>query len=244
MNKKLVILSGGLDSTILLYWMIHEKKINPKDIIAVSFKLENESDFIDNLNPNITLYQNNQIELKYARKTTQKLGVHHHIIDLSYLNVILKEMRTNPKFDVNSTNKNKQATSMPFRNMIMMSNALAFGQIFEADQIYVGYQQQDQYGYWDTNMTFVNSINNVAKLNPDGNNIEIVCPFVNFSKSDEIKIGLKYNIPWEDTWTCYNPIKQYNEIVSCGKCLSCKERLFNFEKLNVIDTQKYYKEEE
>lgn len=244
MNKKLVILSGGLDSTVLLYWMIREQKIDPENIIAISFKLEETSDFINNFDPNNTLYQNNQIELKYAQKTTKKLNVKHHIIDLTYLNVILKHMRTSDKHNVNSTNKNKQATSMPFRNMIMMSNALAFGQVFEADQIFVGYQQQDQYGYWDTNMNFVNNINNIAKLNPDANNIEIVCPFVNLSKSDEIKIGLKYQVPWEDTWTCYNPIKQNDEIVSCGKCLSCKERLFNFEKLNIVDTQKYFKEEE
>lgn len=238
--KKMVILSGGLDSTILLYYMINELGIDKNDIIALSFKLSDKKDFIINNDPNKLLYQNNMVELDFAQKTTKTLNIKHVIVDVTYMNNILDFMRKSEKHDLNSTNKNKQTTSMPFRNMILMSNAFAFAQMNECDEIYVGYQKQDQYGYWDTNMEFVNKLNSIAALNPDAKNVKIVCPFVELSKSDEILIGLKHNVPFENTWTCYNPVFQNDELKQCGKCLSCKERLHCFEKVNIKDPQKYY----
>lgn len=241
-QKIIVVLSGGLDSTILLYHLIYNLKYNKQDIIAVSYKLQNE--YIMNNDADNCLYQNNYVELQYAQKTTQKLNVKHIIIDLTYLNEILNIMRTDLRFNSFSKLKNKEETCMPFRNLIMLSNALSFAQALGASKIYLGYQQQDQYGYWDTKKEFLEAVSQVAKLNPDCS-IEIHTPFLKYDKKTEIEIALKIGVPLEDTWTCYNPLKKNkddNVFYSCGKCKACKERLSNFEKLNIKDKQLYWED--
>jgi 7-cyano-7-deazaguanine synthase len=81
-------------------------------------------------------------------------------------------------------------------------------------------------------------MNNVTLLNRM-NHIKIETPFIRMSKYDELLIGQELKVPYEDTWTCYNPINNNNEILACGKCPSCSERLMNFDKLGIKDSLKY-----
>lgn len=236
--KKLVVLSGGLDSTVLLYWLVKKEKIKPENIIAISFVLNSNENYKPNNDPKTIKYQNNYIELDKAKVTAKKLGVEHLMIDLSYLGSVLKFMQESKKHSIDNKEKQTQPTNMPFRNLIMLANAFSFAQINNVDEIYLGYQKQDLYGYWDTTPHFLNALENVIGLNPDAK-IKIKTPFITMSKSDEIKIGQEIGVPFEDTWTCYNPITKKNEIYCCNNCPSCKDRQYNFEKAKVKDPLKY-----
>lgn len=247
-EKNIIVLSGGLDSTILLYHMIHNLKIKRRNIIALSFKLQNQ--YILNTDANKCLYQNNIAELEFAKKTTKKLKIKHIIVDLTYMNEILNVMRNDKRFNVKSKKRKKETTSLPYRNMVMLSNALMYAEIYKCQNIYLGYQKQDQYGYWDTKSDFLESIQNTARLNPD-HKIKIHTPFLNYDKKTEIELAKKINVPLEDTWTCYNPLmkrldylKNNRVFYSCKQCKSCLERLSNFEKLKINDPQKYWNGEE
>jgi len=112
-------------------------------------------------------------------------------------------------------------TYVPFRNQLMLSMALSYAEAIKSNKICFGAQAHDEYsGYWDTTMSFVDAINNVAKLNRE-NQIRIIAPFVKLSKCEEIIIGNELNIPYEDTITCYNG-------TNCGECPTCKDRIKAF----------------
>lgn len=245
-NKKaLVVLSGGLDSTILLHWAKKEFK----EVEAISFDFN--QGFKANSNPNRILFQNNVVELIYAQNTTKALNIKHHIIELDFMKKVLKSMQEDEnRFNGNIVN-HQPKTCMPFRNLILQSIALSIAELNDIDCILVGYQNQDHHGYWDTSQKFVDLLNYITELNPV-KKIEIIAPFNSLNKSDEIKIGQKLGVDFSKTWTCYNPLlkeKALNEdqhidrYYACKKCPACKDRLFNFEKLGLKDPQAYWDEE-
>lgn len=244
-NKKaLVVLSGGLDSTILLHWA----RKNFKEVEAISFDFKQK--FKVNDDPNRIMFQNNVVELLYARKTTKKLNIKHHIIEVDFMEKILKSMQDDTTRFNSTIVDHQPKTCMPFRNMILLSLSLSVSELNDIDYILTGYQTQDQHGYWDTTQKFVNLINDISNLNPQ-RKTQIIAPFVNLNKNDEILIGKELGIDFGLTWTCYNPLlknKSLNEdqhidrYYCCGKCPACLDRLLNFEKLGLKDPQVYWDE--
>ncbi len=191
--KAVVILSGGLDSTILTYKISHE--LGAENINALSFN-----------------YGQRQIkELEKAAITCQKLGILHRIIDLSVLGHIAAPMSANiAGSQVNMPTVKEiigdpqPVTYVPNRNAILLMLAASFAEVVGAEQVYIGLQCHDIYSYWDTTPQFFEAMNNVLLYNRQ-HAIEILAPFVRMSKADEIKLGVQLGVPFEDTLTCYNP---------------------------------------
>lgn len=222
----LVILSGGLDSSIVTMLLVHA--YGSDRVSALSYDYG----------------QKQRAELYKARELCMSLGVRHKIIDLSILGDIAKPMSANiagtdvamPTIkDVLGDPQPK--TYVPFRNMILMSLTLAQAEVENASHIFCGLQVHDEYGYWDTSQTFVDSLNKVASLNRK-HKIEILAPFSQLSKYDEILIAKELGQLnfLEMTLTCYNPDEQGR---SCGKCPSCAERIQNFAKAGIVDPVEY-----
>jgi 7-cyano-7-deazaguanine synthase len=222
--KAVVILSGGLDSTILTYKISHE--LGAENINALSFN-----------------YGQRQIkELEKAAITCQKLGILHRIIDLSVLGHIAAPMSANiAGSQVNMPTVKEiigdpqPVTYVPNRNAILLMLAASFAEVVGAEQVYIGLQCHDIYSYWDTTPQFFEAMNNVLLYNRQ-HAIEILAPFVRMSKADEIKLGVQLGVPFEDTLTCYNPD---NEGHACGICPSCAERIANFKLVGIIDPAPY-----
>ena len=241
-NKKaLVVFSGGLDSTILLHWA----KQNFKEIEAISFDFK--QNFQVNYDANKIMFQNNVVELLYARDTAQKLNIKHHVIDVHFMDAILCSMQKDAARFNGDIKNHQPKTCMPFRNMMLLSITLSIAELNGADYILTGYQTQDQHGYWDTTEKFVHLINEVSRLNPTAQP-KVIAPFTRLNKSDEILIGKELNVDFAKTWTCYNPIltkkaldenQHINGYYCCGKCPSCTDRLLNFKKLGLTDPQSY-----
>ena len=232
-EKVLVVLSGGLDSSILITKALKECK----EVVAISYDFKQK--MVENTNPKINMFQNNPVEIECAKKLCKKLNIKHVIIDCSFMANILKHMRENTnEFNNNMLTKEQPRTNMPYRNLTMLSIALAIAESEKCNYIFTGYQTQDKHGYWDTTEDFVNGINNISSLNPKQNTM-VVAPFSLLNKSDEIKLGLELNVDLSNTWSCYNPIstkrKLKQKYLCCGECPACKDRLLNFEKLNIKD---------
>lgn len=220
-NKCISILSGGLDSTILTYKLCDQ--YGPENIIALSFNYK----------------QRHDIELKFASKTAQILGIKHRIIDIGFFGELispvsaLSDQKIVDVPNIQDVLGHPQpVTYVPFRNLLFMTFALSFAEVNNASHVFIGLQAHDLYMYWDTALEFVNRVNHVAELNRQ-HPIQIAAPFVNLSKKDEIQIGQQLNVPFENTWTCYRGPDENGK--ACGRCPSCAERIKNFIDADVKD---------
>lgn len=251
--KKISVLSGGLDSTILTYKLVNE--FGAENVIALTYQYG----------------QKHSIEVEKAKITCSKLKIAHMILDISFLGDIIKNVSALSNTGIVATPTIQEVlgdpqpkTYVPFRNLILTSIALSFAESNGADEVYLGLQQHDLYLYFDTSQEFVSAVNSVAILNRQ-HEIKIIAPFIDMSKKEEIAIGVKLNVPFEDTWTCYNPVKaidvldEKNESATMGNvllvysgagfhfkadttCPSCAERIQNFAKAGIKDPIKYSKD--
>lgn len=212
-KKKICILSGGLDSTILLYLLNRKYQNN-----VVAFTVDYS--------------QKHNIEMEMAKQSTRMLNIPHQIIPMAFYGDIISSvsaLSNSEKVEMPTIDDilgDPQPVSyVPFRNMLFSTIAFSFAEAISADKIFIGLQAHDLYSYWDTSPEFIDRLNHIAELNRQ-NQIEIIAPFVDMSKKDEIIIGKQLNVPLQLTWTCYNGPDQEGR--ACGKCPSCSERIKNF----------------
>lgn len=218
MSKGVVIVSGGLDSTTLLYYLVKERK---EDVVAISY-----------------LYgQKHGKEIEYAKYHADLLGVKHQVINLSdifksigHSSALLGGMDIPTLEQV--IGDPQPITYVPFRNMLMLTVAASVAEGVEADKIYYGAQKHDEYsGYWDTTQKFVSDMQDVFDQNRK-HKITIEAPFVDKSKSDLVVIGTELGIDYAKTLTCYNG-------TNCGTCPTCRDRLTAFKRVGLEDPAEY-----
>lgn len=234
-NKNVIcILSGGLDSTILLYLL---KKKYGDNVIALSFNYNQRHDY----------------ELKCATATCKKTNTPHQIIDIGFFGDVVANvsaLSNSKNVDVPNIKdvlgEPQPVTYVPFRNLMFISIALGFAESNDATHVFIGLQAHDLYMYWDTTPDFVERVNSVANLNRE-HLISIEAPFVDLNKCDEIKIGNELGVDFGDTWTCYtgpcievdNNNFGHFHMLACGTCPSCAERIKNFMDADVKDPVEY-----
>ncbi len=238
-KKTVVSLSGGLDSTTLLYTMV--KLLGAENVHAISFNYN----------------QRHSVELFQAKKTVKKLGVKHQIIDISFFGDMIKGVSAMVKGDVKTPTIHdvlgdpQPVTYVPNRNTILASIVAGYAEANGIESICLGVQRIDSYGYWDTTEDWARAFQGILSLNRK-HPIKILTPFVNFSKVEEIGLGKEIGVQFEDTWTCYSPkidreerytfepaggrnITHIRIYIPCGTCPSCKERETSFAKANTDD---------
>ena len=221
-SKAVVSLSGGLDSTTLTYLLV--EALGKENVAAISFDYN----------------QRHDIELDMARKTTEKLGIKHKVLDVSFLGDLVSNVSAMVKGDIATPTVDdilgdpQPVTYVPYRNLILSSLVASYCEAIDFDSVAMGIQAIDSYSYWDTTPDFAEAINNVFSLNRKAE-MSVITPFVSLTKVEEIMLGKKLGVSYEDTWTCYNP--QGN--LACGVCPSCAERLKSFEEAGIEDPIKY-----
>lgn len=213
-GKKVVsILSGGLDSSTLTYLLVD--KYGKENVTALTYNYGQRLDF----------------EIGCAQTICEKLDVPHRIIDISFLGDVVKEVCSLAADGlavphIEDTLGDPQCpTYVPFRNQILLSIGFSFAEANECQYIYYGAQGQDVYQYWDTTPDFVDRLNHVADLNRR-HKIEILAPFIPFTKEDEVKWGKELGIDYKDTWTCYNGPDKDGK--ACSTCPGCSDRIQHF----------------
>ncbi len=200
--KTILIYSGGMDSTTLLY------------------KLRAEGDFIQALSFNYG--QRHKKELKAAAKICKKLGVPHTIIDITAVKSLMEgSALTSNRIKVpegHYKDKTMRATVVPNRNMIFLALAIAHAVSLKFDRVAMAVHAGDHAIYPDCRPAFIKAMR-VASKTANYKNIAIHTPFLNITKRDIAKIGHKLGVPYALTWTCYKGLRQ-----ACGKCGACVER--------------------
>ena len=217
-NRCVIILSGGMDSTTLLYRLIDEKR----EIFALSFNYG----------------QKHAKELDCAQNICKRYDIPHKIIDLKYLTQagIFGSSSLTSEVAVpegHYADESMKSTVVPNRNMIMLSMAIAYTLSLGAATVFYGAHAGDHAIYPDCRPVFVDKMRDVAAVchyYP----VAIEAPFLNISKGDIVTQGLKLNVDYGATWTCYKGLDK-----ACGKCGSCIERLEAFAQNNATDPLEY-----
>ena len=209
-NRSVIITSGGMDSTTLLYDLIQKGK----ELYALSFNYG----------------QRHVKELEFAKKNCKKFNIPHKIIDLTQLKDLglfgeSSLTSDTPVPEGGYSDLSMKSTVVPNRNMIMLSMAIAFAISVGAGTVYYGVHAGDHAIYPDCRPAFVEKMQDVAAVchyYP----IAIEAPYLFISKADILTKGLKLKVNYADTWSCYK-----GGVKACGKCGNCVERLEAF-KLN------------
>lgn len=219
-NGAVVLLSGGIDSTVLLHHVA--KALNRAPLHALSFNYG----------------QRHVKELASAKWQAKAVGVSdYHVIEMSFLPDVLADSSTlmadgPPVPDLNDlaeADTDQPPTYVPNRNMMLLSIAAAYAEANGISDVYYGAQAQDEYGYWDCTADFLKHINAVLSLNRR-DAITIHAPLVKASKADNVRKGIELNVDFSQTWSCYRGGE-----APCGTCPTCVERLNAFKAADVHD---------
>jgi 7-cyano-7-deazaguanine synthase len=128
------------------------------------------------------------------------------------------------------------STYVPARNTVMLSLALAWAEVLEAQRIVIGVNALDYSGYPDCRPEFISAFEYLATLATraglEGRSPRIWAPLQNLNKAAIIRAGLALGVDYSLTHSCYNPGPQGE---ACGRCDSCVLRARGFAEAGVAD---------
>ena len=122
-------------------------------------------------------------------------------------------------------------TYVPFRNTLLLTIAVSWGEVIGAHKIFIGAVEQDNPGYPDCKPAYYEVFNRLIKAGtkPD-TRIEVETPLIDKSKTEIVKLGFALKAPLHLSWSCYK-----NSDNACGLCQSCFLRLKAFREAGVKD---------
>ncbi|MCA0988748.1 7-cyano-7-deazaguanine synthase QueC [Guptibacillus algicola] len=220
-KKAVIVLSGGLDSTTCM-GMAKEKGY---ELYPITFHYG----------------QKHNREVEQAKKVAEYYDApDHRIVNISFLNQIGGSALTDQSIDVPTDIDEDEipATYVPARNMIFLSLASAYAEVIGAEAIYIGVSAVDYSGYPDCRPEFIESMNETVNLatkaGATGSRMVIETPLIGLTKAETVEEGLRLEVPYELTTSCYN-----GEEEACGECDSCRLRLKGFEEAGSKDPIPY-----
>ncbi|MEM9923708.1 MAG: 7-cyano-7-deazaguanine synthase QueC [Cyanobacteria bacterium P01_D01_bin.50] len=222
--KAIILLSGGLDSSTILYQALADGC----ECYAISFDYQ----------------QRHRKELHSALSVAQKAGVAQHQVVQFDLTQWGGSALTDNTIDLpqerslEEMSQNIPITYVPARNTIFLSFAISYAETIAAERVYIGVNALDYSGYPDCRPDYIQAMQEVFRLGTkqgrEGNPISIVTPLIDLKKTEIIQLGNKLGVPWELTWSCYS-----GNDLACGICDSCRLRLAAFDELGLTDPVGY-----
>jgi len=213
MKKKVIIISGGMDSVTLLHWAVKEYGVSA--LSALSFDYGSK---------------HNSKELPLASKQCQRLDVSHIVIKLNFDRFESNLLTTGGDIpEGHYEEENMKQTVVPFRNGILLSYAAGYAESMGADEVMLGSHAGDRAIYPDCREEFTQAMNLAVTLGTY-NRVKIVSPFNTWTKGEIVKWGSESGVPYEDTWSCYKGKDEH-----CGRCGTCVERTESFFENNLRD---------
>ena len=226
-KRAVVLLSGGLDSATTLA-IAHRDNFQ---CYALSFKYG----------------QRHQREVEAAKKIAASLGVvEHRIIEIN-LAAFGGSALTDSAMQVPKDRAGLGGTAqipptyVPARNTVFLSYAVAWAEVLEAFDIFIGVNATDYSGYPDCRAEFIAAFEETANLataaGVEGKGrYRIHTPVINMTKGEIVRTGTKLGVDYSLTHSCYDPDEQGR---SCGRCDSCRLRLKGFAEAGLKDPVDY-----
>ena len=221
-KSAVVLLSGGLDSTTTLALA----KKQGFDLFALTFDYG----------------QRHSVELDRARD----IAMHFGVVDHQIVKIDLRQFggsALTDSIDVPVGRDQKEMTAeipityVPARNTIFLSFCLAYAEVKEASNIFIGVNAVDYSGYPDCRPEFIAAFETLANLATKAgvegkSQMKIHTPLIELSKAEIIGKGLELGVDYGMTHSCYDP---GGDGKSCGVCDSCQLRLKGFQEAGVKD---------
>ena len=228
-RKAVVLLSGGLDSSTTLAIAKSQGYI----IHALTFQYG----------------QRHEAEIEAACRIANHFAVAEHFIVQIDLRVFGGSSLTSdidvPKDRaIEEMGQGIPVTYVPARNTIFLSFALAWSEVLEANDIFIGVNAIDYSGYVDCRPEYIQAYQRMANLATKASvegrqQLTIHTPLINLSKAEIIRKGIELGIEYGMTITCYDPSR---EGIACGRCDACLLRMKGFAVNGMNDPAPYQAE--
>jgi len=220
-GRALVLLSGGLDSTVCL-------AIAVRDALAVTAVT-------------VDYGQRHRVELESAARVAAALGAEQLVVNLdlsawggSALTDDAIPVPDHAATPFGDTSQVIPSTYVPARNLIFCALACGIAESRGCDSVYLGVNVLDYSGYPDCRPEFVAAFRQAAALGlkrgVEGHPLEFRTPLIRLSKAEIVSLGVELGAPLELTWSCYRGGAE-----PCGSCDSCVLRAKGFSEAGVVD---------
>lgn len=220
MSGHLVILSGGLDSTVCLA-LASEEEHPSEPLVALTFDYG----------------QRHRIELERAAAIADRYGADHLVVRLdasSWGGSALTDATIDVPDAGGPDTGDIPVTYVPARNLIFLSVAMGVAEARDLDAISIGVNALDYSGYPDCRPEFITSFADTARLalkrGVEGRPIEVRTPLLELTKADIVRLGRSLDAPLELTWSCYR-----GDDRPCGSCDACTLRAKGFAEAGTPD---------
>jgi 7-cyano-7-deazaguanine synthase len=239
LRRQFVLLSGGLDSSTVLY---HALNCPPVD--ATSNDLRERAEAVS-----INYGQRHSKEMEYAARLCDDAEVNHVILEMPGL--LAGSMLTDGRQDIPNVAYSDlpagvSPTYVPFRNGLMISMLAAHAQKWvnllspiahdgKLATIYIGAHAEDaeRDAYPDCGVPFLRAMMDAVSIGTYGT-VSLVAPLMGLKKSEVVEMGARLGLPFADTWSCYK-----GETLHCGICPTCRARKEAFVQAGVTDPTQY-----
>jgi 7-cyano-7-deazaguanine synthase len=220
----LVILSGGLDSTVCMALAARDAG----EVIALTFDYG----------------QRHRVELDRAALVAAHYGAEHLVVALDASKwggsaltdstIAVPDAASTDAAIPGAAADAIPVTYVPARNLVFLAVAMGVSEARGADVVYLGVNALDYSGYPDCRPEFVRSFEATAALalkrGVEGNPVEVRTPLIALTKADIVRMGVALGAPLHLTWSCYR-----GDDVPCGRCDACALRAKGFAEAGVPD---------
>jgi 7-cyano-7-deazaguanine synthase len=218
-RKAVAIVSGGLDSVTLAYFL----KSEGYSLHILSFDYG----------------QKHKKELSFAQSCADHLRAGYSLIDLTSVGALLKGSALTDEGvavpDGHYAASNMSVTIVPNRNAVMLAIGFSLAAAEGAGIVAIGVHGGDHFIYPDCRPEFISLFDHMEQAAlGESVRVELYAPFLSMRKQDIVKVGAKVDVPFAETWSCYKGGEFH-----CGTCGTCVERREAFELAGVADPTTY-----
>ncbi len=215
MKDSLIVVSGGMDSTTMLY------EYADRIALAVTFNYGSN---------------HNAREIECARYNCERLGIELIVVDMPFVGQLFESSLLSGADAIpegNYDDENMRSTVVPFRNGIMLSVAAGLAESRGLRHLMMANHGGDHAIYPDCRQGFVDAM---SKAISEGTyeHIDIYAPYTNITKTDIARRGAALGIDYSHTYSCYKGGAKH-----CGRCGTCTERRMAFSEANIPDPTEY-----
>lgn len=199
--KSVVLLSGGLDSTVL----VADNATLGVETLAVTFDYGQ---------------MHRGREIGAARLVAAHYGIEHRIVGLAsaFIPSALTGLGEIPETHADQPD----ASIVPGRNMVLISVGVSIADAMGMGSVFIGATAEDEAGYPDCRRPFISAVDQAAWVSTEGR-VSVRAPYVGFTKREVIELGRDLGAPLELSWSCYRGGE--TPCNNCGACISRNEAM-------------------
>ncbi len=207
MKKTVVLLSGGLDSTVNFLVSRAESEV----VLALTFDYGQKAA---------------KKEIEVTSQLTSTFGIRHLVLSLPFFQNFGSSSLTNPNKviptggevsidDLQTSQETARSVWVPNRNGIFLNVAAGFAESLGADWIVPGFNREEATTFPDNSQAFLEAATESFKYST-ANQVQVKCHTTQMSKTEIVELGLRLKLDWKWIWPCY-----FNGEKWCGQCESC-----------------------